>query len=188
MTSPQNDASAGSSQLGRSAAELGDKVQETAGRVAESQLSKQKETASGTLEQVAEALRMTGDQLRASRHEQVARYAQQASDQVRRLSESIRDAQPRDVLRRVEDVARREPALFLGGAFLLGLIGARFLKSSERSPDTGRGTPRFPPLDRAEGVQPYSASRVGAGLSGGVVEDEELGIRSDESNIGAREH
>ena len=184
MTSPQNDASAGSSQLGRSAAELGDKVQETAGRVAESQLSKQKETASGTLDQVAEAIRMTGDRLRTSGQDRVAQYAQQASDQVKRLSESIRDAEPRDVLRRVEDLARREPALFLGGAFLLGLIGARFLKSSERSSDTALETPRRPPLDQAESGPSYAASRVGAGSSVGIDEDEELGIRSDQS----REH
>ena len=188
MTSPQNDASAGSSQLGRSAAELGDKVQEAAGRVAESQLSKQKKTASGTLDQVAEAIRMTGDRLRDSGQDRVAHYAQQASDQVKRLSESIRDAQPREVLRRVEDVARREPALFLGGAFLLGLIGARFLKSSERSPDTATEARRLPPLDRAVGGQPYTASRVGGGSSGGIDENEELGIGSDTSNIAAREH
>jgi hypothetical protein len=183
MTSPQNDASAGSSQLGRSAAELGDKVQETAGRVAESQLSKQKETASGMLDQVADAIRMTGDHLRASRQDRVARYAQQASDQVKRISESIRGAEPRDVLRRVEDVARREPALFMGGAFLLGLVGARFLKSSERSPDTAPEARRLPPRG-----QPYTASRVGGGSSGGIDENEQLGISSDESNTAAREH
>ena len=187
MTSPQNDAPAGSSPLGRSASQLGDTVQETAGRVAESQLEKQKETATGVLGQVADALRMTGDQLRTSRQEKVARYALQASDQVRRLSESIRGAEPRELLRRVEEVARREPALFLGGAFALGLIGARFLKSSERSADTGRRRPRAP-LDRAEGGEPYTASRVGAGSSGGVIEDEELGLPSDESTVVRREH
>jgi len=188
MTSPQNDAPAGSSPLGHSASQLGDKVQETAGRVAESQLEKQKETATGVLGQVADALRMTGDHLRTSRQEKVAHYALQASDQVRRLSESIRGAEPRELLRRVEEVARREPALFLGGAFALGLIGARFLKSSDRSANTGRGRPRFPPLDRAEGGEPYTASRVGAGSSGGVVEDEELGLPSDESTVVSREH
>jgi hypothetical protein len=30
----------------------------------------------------------------------------------------------------VEDFARRNPAVFLGGAFALGLVGARFIKSS----------------------------------------------------------
>ena len=31
---------------------------------------------------------------------------------------------------RVEDIARRQPALFIGGAFVLGLVAARLLKSS----------------------------------------------------------
>ena len=32
----------------------------------------------------------------------------------------------------LENLARRQPALMLGGALVLGLIGARFLKSSQR--------------------------------------------------------
>jgi hypothetical protein len=32
----------------------------------------------------------------------------------------------------LENLARRQPALVLGGALLLGLMGARFLKSSQR--------------------------------------------------------
>ncbi len=39
----------------------------------------------------------------------------------------------RDVVGELEGFARREPALFLGGAFVLGLVGGRFLKSSARS-------------------------------------------------------
>jgi hypothetical protein len=34
------------------------------------------------------------------------------------------------MIQEVERFARRQPALFLGGAFTLGLIAARFLKSS----------------------------------------------------------
>jgi hypothetical protein len=33
----------------------------------------------------------------------------------------------------VENFARRRPAMFLGGAFLLGLAATRFLKSSRQS-------------------------------------------------------
>ena len=32
----------------------------------------------------------------------------------------------------LENLARRQPAIVLGGALVLGLIGARFLKSSRR--------------------------------------------------------
>ena len=32
----------------------------------------------------------------------------------------------------LESLARRQPAIAIGGALVLGLIGARFLRSSER--------------------------------------------------------
>ena len=38
----------------------------------------------------------------------------------------------------LENLARRQPALMIGGALVLGLIGARFLKSSERRSSGGR--------------------------------------------------
>ena len=46
MTSPQNE-SAGSSQLGRSASDLGQQAKETAGRIADQQISEKKESATG---------------------------------------------------------------------------------------------------------------------------------------------
>ena len=38
--------------------------------------------------------------------------------------------------------ARREPAMFLGGAFVLGLLGGRFLKSSHVRPPSTNAGPR----------------------------------------------
>ena len=172
MTSPQNE-SAGSTALGQSTSELGQQAKETAGRIADEQISKQKEQATGALEQIAGAFRMTGEHLRASRQDRIARFAEGAAEQVRDFSESIRGAEPRELLRRAENLARREPALFLGGAFALGLIGARFLKSSDRPRDDARRMPRVPPLDRGT-AQPYTPSRVGTSAGGGIDEDEDL--------------
>ena len=183
MTSPQNE-SASSSQLGRSASDLGQQTKETAGRIADQQISKQKETASGVLEQVAGALQMTGEHLRTSEQERVARFAQQAADRVRQLSESIRGAEPRELLRRAEEVARREPALFLGGAFVLGLLGARFLKSSERSGTRGRQVPR---IERA-GEDPYGVGPVGASSGVGLDEDEARPAPGEDMGPASREH
>jgi hypothetical protein len=183
MTSPQNE-SAGSSQLGRSASDLGQQTKETAGRIADQQISKQKETASGVLEQVAGALQMTGEHLRSSQQERVAGFAQQAADRVRQLSDSIRGAEPRDLIRRAEEVARREPALFLGGAFVLGLLGARFLKSSERS-DSGRR--QGSRIERA-GEDPYGVGPVGAGSTGGGLDEAEDLRGPDEVGPVVREH
>jgi hypothetical protein len=44
-----------------------------------------------------------------------------------------------DLLREAEEFARRDPALFLGVAFTLGVLGARFLKSSGRHPSSTGG-------------------------------------------------
>jgi hypothetical protein len=82
---------------------------------------------------VASAFRQVGDQLRvqepghriAGFTDAMARQADAAADYLRRA-----DA---EMLRQdVEALARRQPALILGGAFVAGLLGARFLKSSQR--------------------------------------------------------
>jgi hypothetical protein len=51
---------------------------------------------------------------------------------VERWADYVQNTDAREMANRVESFARREPGLFLGGAFALGLVGARFLKSSRR--------------------------------------------------------
>jgi hypothetical protein len=91
----------------------------------------------GTL---AEALRLTSKQLSGNI---ASPYVNKAADQIERASHFLEQAELRDVVQGVEKFARREPALFLGGAFALGLVGARFLKSSAPAAEpsaSGRGT------------------------------------------------
>ena len=63
-------------------------------------------------------------------NETIARYVDQASDQLRRFADQIRQKGVGDMLDDINGFARRRPALFIGGAFLVGLGIARFLKSS----------------------------------------------------------
>ena len=59
----------------------------------------------------------------------------------------------RALVSEIENLGRRQPALLIGGAFLLGLAGARFLKSARtpNGPDTqyrvnaGRELPPYQP-------------------------------------------
>lgn len=95
-------------------------------------LSRQKERATDRFESVSSALRDTSDNLRGQHEESVAGIFESAAEQVDRLSRYVRDRSVGELIDEIEDVARREPALFLGGAALLGIVGARFLKSSER--------------------------------------------------------
>lgn len=100
-----------------------------------SRIAAQKDTTAQSLSGVAQALRQTGQQLRGQDQVGVTDYIEQAADQVERLSTYLRDNDLGRLVGDVEYFARRQPAVFLGGAFVLGLIGARFLKSSRPAPD-----------------------------------------------------
>jgi hypothetical protein len=103
-----------------------DKVKQSA----TAQLTQQKDRGADALGSVEQAVRATTQRLRDEKHDTIARYVDQAADQfagwTRRLKEKNIDELATDVQR----LARRQPAAFIGSAFALGLIAARFLKSS----------------------------------------------------------
>jgi len=76
---------------------------------------------------VAGVLRRTGDD---SGNATVQSYVTRAADGIEQVSDYFEKKQLGDMVSDVERFARREPGLFLGGAFALGLLAARFLKSS----------------------------------------------------------
>jgi len=121
--------------------ELIDQAQEKVGDVASkvkeqasTQVSNQKDRAAEGLDNVADAIRQTGDQLRQNdKAAPVAQYADQLAMGVETVSNYLKSRSISDIFREVESFARREPALFLGGALTLGLLGGRFLRSSGSS-------------------------------------------------------
>lgn len=62
----------------------------------------------------------------------VARIAESAADNLERFSESLRNRDLDGLLRDAESFARRQPAVFIGAAALVGFLAVRFLKASER--------------------------------------------------------
>jgi hypothetical protein len=97
---------------------------------AKSALSEQKDAAVDQLSGLAKALRQSSDQLRQQDQGAFATYSQQVADQIDHMSGYLRDRDLEDLMYDAEDFARRQPELFIGGAFTLGLLAARFLKSS----------------------------------------------------------
>ena len=87
--------------------------------------------AAGVLSGVAGALHDTSDSLRDRDQDAFARYADQAATQLDQFTSAVRDRSVGELLDEAERFARRDPGLFLGGAFLLGIFGARFLKASD---------------------------------------------------------
>jgi len=112
---------------------------------ATAQLTDQKEKATDSIDTVAQAVRQSTQQLRDQQHGVLAQYVEQAADQLDRLSTNLRNKDVSDLISDAEGFARRQPALFVGAAFAVGVIGARFLKSSAEN-------------NRLSADQPYGTS------------------------------
>lgn len=119
------------------AGQVMDQAQEAAGKVvdqvretASSQLSTQKDRAAETVGTVAQVIRSAGESLKGQNQSGIAQYADQAAERVEQFSSYLQNRDVRDIVVEVQHFARRQPTLFLAGAFLLGALGARFLKSS----------------------------------------------------------
>ncbi len=111
--------------------EIVNQVQQQAG----SQLERQKATAADELSKVVNAVRRVGETLSGEAgNGAIARYAAEysdkAADSLERFTNYIREQDGRRLLNDVQNFGRRQPALLLGGAFLLGFAGARLIKSS----------------------------------------------------------
>ena len=113
------------------------------------QIDSQKERAAGSLNDAAHALRETSQHLREQGGGTVAQYADQAAGQVERFANYLRTQDVSDMVNQVESFARRQPAVFVGGSFALGMLAARFLKSSGRretnDAQQGASSPRQTP-------------------------------------------
>ena len=102
---------------------------------AEAEATKRKSQVVTQVRGVAQALHKAGEQLREENQDDLAGYTEQIASRVEQVSDYLDEQGVRGIARDVESFARKQPALFLGGAVALGVVGARFLKSSRPSDD-----------------------------------------------------
>lgn len=101
-------------------------------------LTGQKENAATRLDDFVQVLRAAGGQLREQGHAGGAQAAEQLAGRVDQVAATIHQKEVEEIIADTEDFARSQPAVFLSLTALLGLLLARFLKSSGRSMATGR--------------------------------------------------
>lgn len=99
---------------------------------ARARINATKKDAALTLSSVASTLLSSSSQLKDEQQNLAGEYVGKAAEQIDRLANYIQSADPGEVVDNIEQFARRRPAVFIGAAFALGVIGARFLKSSRR--------------------------------------------------------
>jgi len=111
---------------------------------AATQLTTQKDRATEGLGTLAQAVRHTTERLRDEQHDTVAAYVERAAEQLERLSNNLRGKDVNELLQDAQRFARRRPALFIGGSFAVGLLAARFLKSSRENETRDYAWPESP--------------------------------------------
>lgn len=119
-----------------------DQAKETAGQAYEvvtdkaaDKLDEQKTALSGGLTTVADSVRQVSQNLGSSKTdsglaEAAAKYTDTAARKLEDVAGYFETKGVREMARDLEGFARRNPAIFLGAAFGLGLLAARFLKSA----------------------------------------------------------
>jgi hypothetical protein len=108
-------------QVKRTAAQVGDQAKTTVdsrlGEVAQE------------LDNVAGKVRQTSYNV-GDGNDTVVRYGERIAEQIEGVSSYLDEHGVEEILTDIQDFARRQPAVFLGGAFMLGLVVGRFLRSS----------------------------------------------------------
>ncbi len=105
------------------------------------------------IEIVADSIRRVSSDMETEKP-QIAELASGAADQAEALANYLRETDVRQLVGNVEDFARRQPLLFVGGAFLLGVAASRFIKAASGSS-----------AQQGYGQQPRRQSGNGTGTS-----------------------
>jgi hypothetical protein len=132
---------------------------------ASSSLSQSRNQAAERIGDIASAVRSTGDHMRAENQPGVAKLTDSLADQVERLSSYMRDRDLNAFRNDLEGFARRQPAVAVGVALALGMLGARFIKSSHRSDDSSARSYRGDDAGSDSFDKGYGPSSGGYGMS-----------------------
>jgi ElaB/YqjD/DUF883 family membrane-anchored ribosome-binding protein len=78
----------------------------------------------------ATAMRRASSQLREDGNERVAGIVDAVADRGQKLGQYLRDADGEHLLNDIEEFARRQPWVMVGGSAVIGFLGSRFIKAS----------------------------------------------------------
>ena len=116
---------------------------------------------------IAEAMRGTTEQLRSEGKDSAAKVIDGVADRSERLGGYLTQADDDRILRDVEDFARRQPWVFVGGSAVLGFLAARFMKASSSSRYQSRAGDPDSPSRAGVPAAPASSALASGGASAG---------------------
>lgn len=136
LDQPTTGASNDQSEAQHPLVDAGKQATASAGHLAEraadiglQQADRGREQAASGIDKVAQTIRRVSTDMETEQPG-IANAAQTAADQADRFAEYLRETDARQMIGNVEEMARRQPLIFLGGAFLLGVAVSRFIKAA----------------------------------------------------------
>ena len=142
-----------------------------------SQISQRSTQAGEQVSSAADAMRRTSEQLRSEGKDSVAKVVDGVAGRGEKLGSYLTRADGDQILRDVEDLARRQPWLFVGGSAVVGFLASRFMKASSSSRyQSGSPQAGYPRRDLAGA--PSAGYVSPAALPSGWADDGEAGARS----------
>ncbi|MDP3417394.1 hypothetical protein [Falsiroseomonas sp.] len=136
-------------------AEVLEAARQRAASFAEAQQKAGAERAEGFAEAVHDVADKLGEQSPV-----MARYVHEAATAIEGMGRTLRDSSPAELLGRVEDLARRQPAAFFGAAVLAGFGLARFAKSSAEASRRSHTAHRTGAAPMGGSVRPETAAQA----------------------------
>ena len=175
--SGRTEATSGTGAAAATARSFYDQAKETAGEAydvvtdkAATKLEEQKSTLTDGLSTVADTIRQAGDALgnpqnKSGLTDTAAKYTDTAAEKIEQAAKYFEQRDVKQMVRDVEGYARRNPAVFIGAAFAVGVLLARFMKA---------GTPNYvnnsgENFKLGSGSTPNTSA--GSGTSGSNVRD-----------------
>lgn len=93
-------------------------------------LEQEKDAGADRLAEMADAIRAAGEKL-DTELPGAAQFVETAATNLHEVSDSLRARKPEELLEAIGGFARRQPALFFGGAIVAGIALSRVLASSQ---------------------------------------------------------
>lgn len=130
-----------------------------AGERVTGRLDEQRDTLASRISKVAACVRKTGESLERDEESAIGEYVCMAADRIDGAGSYVRDHSLRDLQHDAAQFVRRYPFAILAGAFVGGLVLARFLRSSAEHDHTNDDA-----WDGDEDVNQWSSNRAHVGI------------------------
>jgi ElaB/YqjD/DUF883 family membrane-anchored ribosome-binding protein len=167
VTAERSQPQSATGQVKERVQDVAEQAKSQTGEQLRTQINQRSTQAGEQVSSAADAMRRTSEHLRGEGKDSVAKVLDGAAERSERLGSYLSQADGDQILRDVEDIARKQPWLFVGGSAVIGFLASRFMKASSSNRYQGSVAGGYPQNQSQLGAGYVSpASRTGGGSDG----------------------